>query len=67
VLSQVEREHWQAVVHNFTVNPSNQHTEHNMQSIPAQSTFTVIDLLERLGLNDQANYYRNRLFPIVST
>lgn len=66
MLSQVEREHWQAFVQVSTVNPSNQRTENDVQSIPAQSRFTVIDLLEFLGLNDQANYYRSRLFPVSS-
>ncbi|PVH85775.1 hypothetical protein DL98DRAFT_650725 [Cadophora sp. DSE1049] len=63
VLSQVEREFWRDV-QGIAVNSASQR---NLGSIPVQRPFTAIGLLKWLDLDDQATYYRDRLFPVTST
>ncbi len=58
LFSQVQNETWEKTDQEG-INSANQS---QFGPVPAESSFTMIDLLEWMGLDESADYYRDRLF-----
>jgi len=61
LLKLAQSEKWEKAGKDKMANEKNQA---QFGPIPAESTLTIVDILEYLGLKESADYYRNRLFPV---
>lgn len=60
VLSKVDDEKWQKGGNAIDI-----HQQKKYGPVPAESSFTVIHLLQYMGLDEQADFYSSRLHELV--